>query len=211
MSPSTADDCPLCHHQGRAFFRDEFFICRNCGGIFRARRLLPGPDEERARYEKHRNDARDPGYRRFVSPVTAAVMKGHPPSSRGLDFGAGTGSAVSSVLEEAGYDVRQYDPFFQDRRELLAAKYDFIACCEVTEHFHDPDREFKLLKGLLKPGGRLYCMTHLYDDSIDFGRWYYREDITHVFFYQVRTMELILDRYGFSSLRVDGRLVELSN
>jgi len=211
MNPVTADDCPLCRHPGQAFLRDEFFICRNCGGVFRARRLLPGPEEERARYAKHRNDAGDPGYRSFVSPITSAVMRGHPPSSRGLDFGAGTGSAVSRVLEEAGYDVRQYDPFFQDRRELLAGKYDYIACCEVAEHFHDPDREFRLLRELLRPGGRLYCMTFLYDESIDFARWHYKDDITHVFFYQARTMERVRDRYVFSSMRVDGRLVELAN
>jgi len=61
-----------------------------------------------------------------------------------------------------------YDPFFHPKSELLAKKYDFIIACEVIEHFHDPRKEFELLYKLLNQGGKLYLMTDLYSQEVDF-------------------------------------------
>jgi 2-polyprenyl-3-methyl-5-hydroxy-6-metoxy-1,4-benzoquinol methylase len=94
---------------------------------------------------------------------------------------------------------------------LLEAKYDFIVCCEVIEHFHNPRKEFLLLRKLLFPKGKLYCATNLYTNEIDFSQWYYKNDFTHTFFYATETIEWIKKKLSFSSATIDNRLITFSH
>ena len=50
-------------------------------------------------------------------------------------------------------------------------------------------------------------MTHLYDESIDFAKWYYKNDTTHIFIYQKETIEYIKNTFTFSNFYIDKRLV----
>jgi 2-polyprenyl-3-methyl-5-hydroxy-6-metoxy-1,4-benzoquinol methylase len=172
--------------------------------------LLDAADEE-SRYLSHNNDVTDKGYQQFVSPITSAVLKYHTPKQKGLDFGAGTGPVIAKVLADNNFKLDLYDPFFHNDVTLLEQQYDYIVCCEVMEHFFQPDKEFALLKRLLKPNGRLYCMTDMYHEQIDFPNWYYQKDNTHVFFYHQSSLNYIKQQFGFSDLAVDGRLIILSN
>ena len=70
------------------------------------------------------------------------------------------------------------------------------------EHFSAPKREFSELASLLKPGGKLYCKTSLYSKEIDFDNWYYKNDVTHIFFYTVKSLEWIKTNLTFSALEV---------
>lgn len=202
------EECPLCRSQAELFYREVFFKCSTCKGVFRSQR--PQPTEERTRYEAHDNDVNDRNYQGFVAPITEAIKVNFTPEHRGLDFGAGTGPVISKILQDAGYDIQQYDPFFHNNDKLLEQCYHYIACCEVMEHFHDPYKEFKLLKELLLPGGHLYCMTYIYRDDIDFHSWGYKGDFTHIFFYKIETLEWIKDHFGFSELKIKDRLIDLS-
>lgn len=188
---------------------EGFFECGVCEGILRDQNDYLSAEDEKARYQDHNNDVNDPGYQKFVSPITDAVLEAFGQDAVGLDFGCGTGPVVSKVLNDKGYELVAYDPFFCNKPKTLERQYDYIVCCEVAEHFHDPHKEFELLRKLLKPGGKLYCMTHLYTKDIDFENWYYRNDPTHVFFYRAETFEWIKEHIGFSDFRVEGRLVEL--
>lgn len=201
------EPCPLCSTDSRPFSDGRFSICENCGGIFRPQALLPGPEEESARYRLHQNDIRDTGYRNFLSPVIDAVLAHQNPKQRGLDFGCGPEPSVSLLLREKGYSINYYDPFFHPEPIPQNRKFDFIVCSEVIEHFHRPDREFTRLKELLTPRGRLYCMTWPFDDSIDFDSWSYKNDFTHTFFYRERTLRWIRDYWRFNSLHIDKRLI----
>jgi len=167
-------------------------------------------DEEKIRYEKHNNDVNDPKYQQFVSPIVNAVMKKYQPKHLGLDFGAGTGPVVSKMLNEKGFDMKLYDPFFWNDLSLLNNKYDFIISSEVVEHFHSPKKEFNLLKSLLNENGSLYIMTNMLDDNIDFKSWYYKNDETHVFFYHKDTFEWIKEFYSFKSLSIDDKVILLT-
>lgn len=113
------------------------------------------------------------------------------------------------MLSERGYRTACYDPFFFNSPELLEDRYDFVFCSEVIEHFYAPAVEFARLYSLLRPGGSLFCMTHLYSPEIDFSSWYYKNDETHVFFYQKQTMEYIARRFGFSACTIQGRIIRL--
>ncbi|MFN3491124.1 MAG: class I SAM-dependent methyltransferase [Anaerolineales bacterium] len=201
--------CPLCHSIG-SIFQGDFFLCENCGGIFRGKHSYPTPSAEKKRYEAHNNNVEDKKYQQFVFPITRAVLKNYLPSHHGLDFGAGTGPVISYLLEKQGYQIKQYDPFFHNYPELLKQTYDYIVCCEVIEHFHNPRQEFGLLRRILKPHGSLFCMTHLYQPDINFESWYYKNDPTHVFIYQKQTLDWIKHYFNFSSVQIDNRFIQLN-
>lgn len=206
----TVNLCPLCNCSSRIFYQFKtklYHQCENCSAIFMDKSLILNADNERLRYEEHNNDVENIGYQKFVSPITSNILKDFNKNSKGLDFGAGTGPVIAKILKDNEFNVKLYDPFFHNNPNLLKFKYDYIACCEVMEHFHKPKKEFKLLKKLLKENARLYCMTDLYDESIDFHKWYYKNDSTHVFIYHKNTIKWIKDNIGFSNIKIDKRLI----
>jgi SAM-dependent methyltransferase len=206
--------CPLCSSSAAIFYRNDsklYYQCNNCFGIFLDESLRLDKKAEMSRYKEHNNDVEDEKYQKFVSPITSAIMRDFNQNSKGLDFGAGTGPVISKLLNDQKFFIRQYDPYFHDDPELLNEKYDYIACCEVIEHFYDPAEGFALLKRLLLQNGKLYCMTNIYDESIIFDNWYYKNDETHVFIYHEKTIHWIKEEYGFSEVTIEGRLVTYSN
>ncbi len=204
--------CPLCHNNSISFYKNSKFHsnyhrCNNCDGIFIDKKNRLSKCDEKRRYNEHNNDVEDKKYQKFVSPITYGIIKNFTKQDSGLDFGAGTGPVISKILQDKKFNIDKYDPFFHNNPVLLKKQYDYIACCEVIEHFYNPQREFKLLKKLLRPNGRLYCMTDIYNDDIDFNNWYYKNDPTHVFIYTKKTLEWIKDEFNFTDLKINKRLV----
>ena len=204
--------CNLCQGQTQLFFQGRhgaYFRCLHCQGISLSPEYFPTPEAEQQRYETHNNNVEDVRYQKFVSPIVKQILADFSPSNQGLDFGCGTGPVISYLLSQSGYSIAQYDPFFCNDRAVFNTTYDFIICCEVIEHFQRPDREFSQLYSLLNSGGKLYCMTDLFTEEIDFKRWSYKEDCTHVFFYHRQSLEWIKKAYRFASLQNQGRLIIL--
>ena len=166
-----------------------------------------GDEDEKKRYETHNNDVMDPGYQRFVQPLVDAVLGSFSREQKGLDFGCGEGPVISYMLKKKGFDIELYDPFFHADKTVFSRKYDYIILSEVMEHFNRPETEFKTLFSLLNPGGNIFCLTELLQDDIDFDRWHYKDDETHLFFYHERTIEYIAERFGDPTFRIDGRLI----
>ncbi|MEX0997915.1 MAG: class I SAM-dependent methyltransferase [Flavobacteriaceae bacterium] len=189
----------------------RFYDCNCCGSIVRSSDTFPNDSIEIERYESHNNDVNDPRYQKFVSPITNAVQADfEPQNSLGLDFGAGTGPVITKVLNDNGYHLNLYDPFFHPDTSVLEQHYDYIVCCEVIEHFHQPLKEFQRLKNLLKPQGKLYCMTDIFRNQSAFGNWYYKNDPTHVIFYTEKSLQWIQKEVGFENLTIDNRLIVYS-
>lgn len=193
--------CPVCEAaqcrhflctDGRAYWR-----CTVCLATFLDPAQLPDADTELAQYRLHRNDPRDAGYRRFLARAADPLLQRLAPASHGLDYGCGPGPALAAMLREAGHDVALFDPFFAPDRTTMARTYDFITCTEVAEHFHHPAQEFKILDGLLRPGGWLALMTCLQSDDARFATWHYRRDPTHVVFYREATLRHLAVRHGW--------------
>ena len=203
--------CPLCNTLAEKFYEDtqRYYQCPNCDGIFVDETQLPDHQSEKERYELHDDNTEDEGYRKFVSPITTHITRDFSKKAKGLDFGAGTSQIITKVLQERGYNIVSYDPYFHPHKELLEEKYDYIASCEVIEHFYHPAKEFYLLRSMLKEEGKLYLMTDIYDESIEFGKWYYKNDPTHVFIYTRRTFEWISTKFGFQNLSIDKRFILL--
>jgi len=127
--------------------------------------------------------------------------------AEGLDFGCGPGPAISVMLGERGYSVRDYDPIFRPDAAALARRYDFIACTEAAEHFHRPAREFDVMARLLRSGGRLGLMTQLRTAQVNFPAWRYLRERSHVTFYSPRTMAWIGGQYGMDCRILGKRVV----
>ncbi len=206
--------CILCHSSETkaigAFQDITYYQCCNCRSVYKDPGVFLSPEAEKERYLLHQNDVGDIHYQKFVSPIIEGVLKHFNSTSTGLDFGAGTGPVITKLLLEKDYDINVYDPFFHPDRSVLNNEYDFIACCEVIEHFHDPLKEFKLLYKLLKPGGKLFCMTELLPEPENFEGWYYKKDPTHVIFYSEENLYWIKRNCSFSKVSIEGRLVVFS-
>ena len=123
-----------------------------------------------------------------------------PAGVEGLDYGSGPGPTLSVMIEEQGFTMSIYDPFFSPDLRALGRSYDFITCAEVAEHFVAPRKEFERLSGLLRPGGWLAIMTGLFGGQ-RFEGWWYARDETHVAFYRDRTIQWIGDWMGWSVSR----------
>ncbi|QYA27037.1 class I SAM-dependent methyltransferase [Gramella sp. MT6] len=197
--------CSLCNCNTRNFetINDrEYLQCIGCKAILLSPENYLTPQEEKFRYSLHNNDVNDPGYIAFVSPIIEEIRSNHSKYSIGLDFGCGTGPVIASELKKSGYEVNLYDPYFQPDKAALKKKYDFIICCEVMEHFQDPLKEFQLLKSLLKEKGKLYCKTEIWNNAIKFSDWHYKNDQTHVIFYNRETLEWIQKNLDFSEIEI---------
>lgn len=184
-----------------------YFQCAKCKSVFKHFENHPSLKVEKERYLLHDNDISNKGYQAFVQPIVQYILKSKPKTTIGLDFGAGTGPVITEILKAEGYNISLYDPFFYPEKEVLLNTYDFIICCEVIEHFHTPNSEFKLLRKLLRPGGSLICMTHLLPKEKDFKNWYYKNDPTHVIFYSEENIQWIKSKFKFSEVTIEDRLI----
>jgi len=217
MSSSEGDyTCRLCNGSTALFWTDlayntTYHKCLNCCSISQSGEHFLSKAQEKHRYLNHENDVNDIGYQHFVSPITEAVLTSYNPKLHaGLDFGCGTGPVISHLLAKKGFQMTLYDPFFFPDETFLEKHYDFIACCEVMEHFHSPKTEFSTLRKLLKPRGKLYCKTALISNEVtaqEFSNWYYKNDPTHVFFYSPLGLEYIKASNQFSDLVVSKKLI----
>ncbi|MSQ90284.1 MAG: class I SAM-dependent methyltransferase [Phycisphaerales bacterium] len=175
-----------------------YWRCEICQATLLADAHLPTIAQERARYESHQNDPNDGEYRRFLTRLAAPLIERLPAAQQGLDYGCGPGPALAAMLTDAGHTMRLWDPIFHADAAVLDSTYDFIACSEVVEHFHQPRTEFRRFHQLLKPGGWLALMTTFQTDDVRFAQWYYRRDPTHVSFYRAFTLRHIAAQLGWT-------------
>ncbi len=201
--------CTLCLSPLIQKIDEDYFDCSVCRALVKDISLYPNAEDEKMRYLTHNNDVNDPRYQNFTSPIFNYILVRYSVDDEGLDFGCGTGPVITKMLQDSGYRVAQYDPYFANHPENLEKTYDYIAACEVVEHFYNPRREFNKLQQLLNYNGSLVIMTLLYDDSKDFKTWYYRKDPTHVFIYRRETFDYICKEFGFREWFVEERLIVL--
>ncbi|WGK64350.1 class I SAM-dependent methyltransferase [Croceiramulus getboli] len=203
--------CSLCDHPTLPYYEDDqrsWSRCTQCEAILLDSQHHLTAAEEHQRYDLHHNDVFDPRYRQFTNPISSAVCNDFQKDALGLDYGCGPGPVIAQVLKERGYTIELYDPFYHKDDSVLQLTYDFIVCSEVVEHFFEAKSEFHRLQSLLKPQGKLYIMTALFDaNTIDFSDWYYKDDPTHVIFYTLKTFDYIEGAFGFSSHCVSDRLI----
>lgn len=191
--------CPLCGDSGEAegCVQGRWLLgCSGCRLIYVHPRHHLSAARERAHYGLHQNHPHDQGYRGFLSRVAEPLVARVPTGAAGLDYGCGPGPTLSVMLEEKGFVMRDYDPFFAPDTAALEHDYDFVTCTEVAEHFFQPGVEFERLGSLVRSGGWLAVMTEVLQPERDLTSWAYVRDPTHVCFYRWETLEWIATRLG---------------
>ena len=196
--------CPLCKTgQGAPLIvreRREFSVCGQCALIFQSEGPVLSKTDERARYELHRYDPADSGYREFLTTAIAPLMSHLKPNSRGLDYGCGRSPAIQSMVQEFGHEVVNYDPHFWPGDPAERAPFDFVICTEAAEHFTAPREEFDTIFSLLSPRGVVSLMTSTWSEETDLAEWWYMRDPTHLVFYHHTTFRWIAETYQMKLL-----------
>lgn len=201
-------NCPLCknknfkkyfeYQKANKFFK--YFQCNHCFLVFMDKDTLLAPSVESLRYEHHKNDIRTPGYEKFLRELISPVLERVSKTAKGLDYGSGPYPMLSEIVKEDGYQIEIYDPFFSNDKSKLNRRYDFITCCEVAEHFYNPNEEFKKIYDLLENNGILGVKTGILTKNIDFKSWFYKEDDTHVVFYTPASIKWICNEFHFENI-----------
>ena len=166
----------------------EFWECNDCDLVYVPPKFHLPESAEFERYLMHNNDPSDSGYRSFLSRLWIELKPRLTSGATGMDFGCGPGPALAQMMQEDGFEVSLYDPYFFPDRSVLERQYDFVTCTETVEHLRSPLKEFKLLDSLLVRGGYFGVMTGMLEDRAGFASWYYQRDPTHIGFYSSRTM-----------------------
>ncbi len=205
--------CVLCNSLStkQIQLQNRFYHCDQCDLRFVNPTFRLNAIDEKQRYLTHNNDVTDVRYQQFVMPLVDLITHNHNPRELGLDFGAGSGPVITFLLKQREYKINQYDPFFWPDKSVLNQTYDYIVACEVVEHFYNPEYEFNQFVKLLKPQGKLYLKTKLYEPHMDFESWYYKNDPTHVSLYSSKTFDWMIEQSLFQKYsRKEHDVIELS-
>jgi len=184
----------------------DYFFCSCCQLVFADPSKLLEALEEKERYSHHQNDIKDEGYLRFLDRLLIPLKSFIDPSHKGLDYGSGPYPMLTELLRETGHQVEAYDPFFAPEG-IKSKKYDYIVLCEVAEHFYYPIKEFRKIYDLVGPKGKLALMTSIRYPNIDFLKWYYIQDDTHVAFYAPETLNWIARHFNLKILYFEKNVV----
>jgi 2-polyprenyl-3-methyl-5-hydroxy-6-metoxy-1,4-benzoquinol methylase len=179
--------CPLCEGLDiQHYYQDinrAYNQCERCGLVYVDGHYRLSPAQEKSEYDLHQNSPDDPAYRAFLSRLFVPMLSQLSPGAKGLDFGCGSGPALSHMLSEAGFDINVYDIYYFKDPSVLQQSYDFVTATELVEHLYEPGKIFRQLWSLLPAGGCLGLMTKLLIDLEAFSNWHYKNDPTHVCFY----------------------------
>ncbi len=201
LEPVALGACPLCGsdpiRQLATVDFKTYWRCDVCHLTFLSSKSYLSPEDELARYLLHENNPEDYRYRKFLSRLTDHLILKLQPGAKGLDLGSGPGPTLSVMLEEAGFLMEIYDPYFAPDTGPLEHTYDFITCTETVEHFYHPAKEFHRFDQLLRRGGWLGVMTEILESDEDFANWWYHREPTHVCFYKQETMAWIAAQYAW--------------
>ncbi|MCE9680445.1 class I SAM-dependent methyltransferase [Shewanella sp. AS1] len=201
--------CPLCSsHKTSPFYQDRkrtIHSCKVCTLLFAdAASHLP-PEAELRKYQTANNKHKP--VQQLLTSLVIQIEQMTSASLLGLNFGRLVTPDLVEELHSRGHKLEQYDPFFAPDPSPLKQQYDFICCYKVFEHFRLPSREWLLLCSLLKPGGWLAISTPMLTQLNGFAKWHYKNNLTHVSFYQQSTFQFLAQQAEFTLLFASNDLI----
>ncbi|MGZ9899879.1 methyltransferase domain-containing protein [Shewanella gaetbuli] len=202
--------CPLCNNPTQFFVQDKkraFNLCRQCGLVSADPRSHVMPNVEAKRYGRNPKGAKQRQLTQFITPLLAQINQQQPGSLSGLNFGRVLDQQCVTMIQDSGHLINQYDPFFAADQRVLQNQYDFVCSYKVFEHFRHPKKEWALLSSIIKPGGWLAISTPLLTELAHFNKWHYKNNPTHVSFYQQQTFEYLALHSEFTLLFASQALI----
>jgi hypothetical protein len=97
-----AMSCPLCRSErAREFSRGigrDYCRCDECSLVFVPPGQFLSAEDEKKRYDLHRNSPDDPGYRQYLGRLFTLMQHCLAPRSSGLDFRSGPEPTLSLMF-----------------------------------------------------------------------------------------------------------------
>lgn len=180
--------CGICHDD-----KKKYFLCKNCGFIFLDPEQIVSSEIEKKRYQLHNNSMENPEYLKMLEAfISRNILPFKDPPSKLLDFGSGPEPVLASLLSKRGYSVDIYDKYFSANETYRNKKYDIITAVEVFEHLKNPVLWLKILLNCLDSKGFMIIQTNFLKNNTEFFKnWWYKEDITHISFFSLKTFRKI--------------------
>ncbi|MEO0336492.1 MAG: methyltransferase domain-containing protein [Pseudomonadota bacterium] len=147
---------------------------------------------ERSRYEEHNNDIEDEKYLQYLRKTWEKVSSEMKGGELIVDYGCGPSKGLHAVLKGKDFQVVSYDPiFYPTSLDVLIGHVDVIYCSEAIEHMYDPRKEIEVWLRLLKSRGWITLRTAFHDGPNTFRDWWYKDDPTHIGFFNKITFETL--------------------
>lgn len=221
--------CPLCFDSSASPFcsgsawptQGDFYLCKNCDGVFKNPKAQLSEEQEKHRYDLHNNSLEDAGYLQYLNKSWQGFLQHTPQNilsftSSVLDYGCGPVKALEHILRDTEFRVSSWDKYYfpenlfhsHDTSDSLSTSppqttFDILFCHEVVEHFTRAAQDFERLISLTHTGSLLFIRTEFYPLSFqDFKAWYYKNDPTHVFFYQRKSFEHLASKHNLKIIDV---------
>ena len=185
--------------------------CDSCNLVSVADEFLLSSTDEKSIYDRHENNSDDEGYRKFLSRAFDPLKERVSNNAVGLDFGCGPGPTISQMGNEIGMKIENYDLYYFNYPALLQQKYDFVILTEVIEHIADSASLLQQLNSILKPNATLAIMTKRVVNHQRFKNWHYKNDLTHIRFYSIKTFEWIAKKLNWQLEIIDKDVVFFYN
>lgn len=187
-------------------FQAQYDVCEVCEFIYESKEYHISSESERKVYDLHINTMENEGYVNIFKRIMNDFIKELNITRKVLEFGSGPTPIFKQLLEMEGYNVYDYDPFYNDNSSFKDHKYQLITSNEVAEHFTNPLQEFELLTSLLEPGGYLVISTGFRTmDEDAFLNWWYKRDTTHIAFYNMTTFSFLAEKFNLDIIKDNGK------
>lgn len=186
--------CKLCKmNQVEKFCENsvrEFYRCSDCELVFVPQKYHLSTFEEKARYDLHDNNADNAGYVNYLNTIVNVATGVVSRDKKIIDFGSGKNAVLTGLLKKKGYDCTAYDPLFDHNVNQKKNLYDVLIACEVVEHLRDLRDELFMIRELVKDRSEIIIRTQLYPQPEGFLKWWYIQDLTHINFFSLKSMDV---------------------
>jgi SAM-dependent methyltransferase len=199
--------CRLCNHPAQLVFEDvrPFFACNVCGLIF-SDCFISAEAVEKHYTDQHKNTFDwDQEANGFVEAIKKLGLESPLSSLSILDYGSGSG-LLAEALRKAGFNVDCYEPMIHGEfnAQNYSKAYDVIILNEVVEHLEDINKTLDIIYNLLPIKGVVFIKTLLTDPIVNhpenfkalFSAWWYKDDPTHISFFNLLTIDYICQDRG---------------
>ncbi len=194
-------------------FTVEYRTCRACGFTFSAtHQEMSAAEWESLNYRFHHHIEQNPNARTFNQPpypeqvfaVAALVKNSLIGPGDILDFASGYGSMAKLLSTYFGIDILLYDPYVQESNGMpyvgspSPAGYDMVINSAMFEHVRSRE-ELDQVASLVGESGCLMLHTLVCESVPVDPDWFYLNPIVHCAFHTNRSMQLLMDEWGFNS------------